>query len=148
MESLNSLQAFSSEANKIQSKYLSWYLTELNQGHKDVALNRDFNEYYLKEWCIRMTVLSYLANTSGDLNLQQDTDLVNELINYCYDKLPDRLRYPIGLNHNGTHSVRHSLSASLDILLERLNNHPESKGINKTFIPQFKEAFMNKISPQ
>lgn len=148
MESLNSLQDFSSEANKIQTKYLSWYLTELKYGHKDVALNRDFNEYYLKEWCIRITVLSYLANTSGDISLQQDTDLVNELINYCYDKLPDRLRYPIGLKHKGTESVRNQFSEILDILFESLNTHPQIKEIDKTFIPKFKEAIMNQIAPK
>ena len=147
MNSLTSLQDFVAKASTIQQEYFSWYLEELQKGNKDISLNSDFNEYYLKEWFIRLTILSHLAYTSSDLGLKQDANFIQELITKCYDKIPENLRYPIGLNNSGVEERRTILSECLDTVFTFLNEQPQLKKIDETHISQLKATIIKQSFP-
>lgn len=147
MNTLNSLQEFTTNASKIQQEYLAWYLEELNNGNKDISLNNRFNEFYIKEWCIRLTILSYLAYTSGDLSTNQDANLIQKLIIECYNQIPENLRYPIGFRKTGIEEGRSILSECLDKVFAYLNTHPQLKKIDESQIPLLKAAIIKQSFP-
>lgn len=142
MNSITSLQDFAAKANTIQQEYLSWYLEELQKGNRDITLNSAFNEYYLKEWVIRLSILSHVAYTSKDLELKQDANFIQELVTECYDKIPEKYRYPIGLNFSGVEESRTMLSGCLDVVLTFLNEHPQLIKLDETQTSQLKAAIL------
>lgn len=145
MNSITSLEDFVAKASTIQQEYLSWYLEELQKGNRDITLNSAFNEYYLKEWVIRLTILSYVSYTSGDTELKQDANFIQELITKSYDKIPEKYRYPIGLNFSGVEDRRAVFSECLDVVLTFLNECPQLQKLDETQISQLKAAIL-KIS--
>ena len=64
MSTITTLNDFGNE--NYTSEYMKWYLEILTSGKNDFELQKEFNDCYLRDRCIRLLVIVYLTWTNGD----------------------------------------------------------------------------------
>lgn len=142
----NTFNQFTDSCNFYVNHYLTWYLSELTNGI-DTGMNTEFNEVYVKNYCIRLIVLAYLAFSNGDLDKPFNNTEINKYIEECYDKVPKENRYPISVKTKSIEDRTKDFEAILDVTINTLNIDPTLKSIDESMLPILKAKLMSKLWP-
>lgn len=142
----NTFNQFTDSCNFYVNHYLTWYLSELSNG-KDTRMNTEFNEVYVKNYCIRLIVLAYLAFSNGDLDKPFNNIEINNYVEECFDKIPRENRYPISLKSKSIEDRTKDFETILDITINTLNTDPTLKSIDESMLGVLKSKLMSKLWP-
>lgn len=146
LDKLNSFDTFKASSEGELYKYLHWYSEEISE-HRDPAMNEEFNEVYVKEYCVRYIVMAYLAFTSGDLDKSYTKDEILKYVHLCYEKIPNYARFPISLKDKDTEERTKDFETILDTTIETLNSDPRLRTIPEEKVPVLKETLKSKLWP-
>lgn len=141
IDKFNSLKSFMENGSKEGNKYLAWYLNEVD--NKNIALNKEFGEVYIKFFNIKPIVLAYTAISTNDLEAEQDVDFVNRLIDYCYNALPEDNKNALSFTSNIKKDRITLLESNIDICIEQLQKRSDLTRIDDELIPKLKGTFVN-----
>lgn len=147
VERFDTFNMFTDSCDRYLQAYLTWYLSELNDGNSDPALNAEFNQVYVKEYAIRLSLMAYLAYTSLSLERPNRKSLTDELINKCYDNIPEEARYPISLRSYSMEERNAIFDTILDKTIETLNTDPRLRQIDDARLPVVKQTLKSKMWP-
>lgn len=92
-------------------------------------MNEEFNEVYVKEYCVRYIVMAYLAYTSDELDISYTKDFILKYVDLCYEKIPNSARFPISLKDKDTEERTKDFETILDTTIETLNSDPRLRTI-------------------
>lgn len=147
LESYDSFQMFTDSCDKPVNKYVTWYLGEVNNGSEQYQKNVEFNEAYIKDYCIRLAVLAYHAFTTGRLDDTINNDEIKNFIELCYKNIPEDSRYPISLKQKSKEERTQEFEKIIDVTVETLNNDPRIKSIDESMLPVLKSTLKSKLWP-
>lgn len=142
----NTFNQFTDSSGAYVNQYLTWYLSELDNG-SDTRMNTEFNEVYIKNYCIRLIVLAYLAFSNSDLDKPFDDAEINKYVNKCFDNIPQEHRYPISLKSKSNEERTKDMETILDVTINTLNTDPTLKSIDDAMLPALKLRLISKIWP-
>lgn len=137
----NSLKSYTENASKEGNKYMTWYLTNIE--NKDMAQNQEFGEAYLRYIVIKPLVLAYIAFSIKDLEAEQDVDFVNSLIDYCYKAIPADNRTAFSFNSSEEEERINQLKTDLDICIQQLQMRSDLTKLDDDFIPLLKATIIS-----
>lgn len=146
LDKLNSFDTFKASSEGELYKYLHWYSEEITE-HRDPAMNEEFNEVYVKEYCVRYIVMAYLAYTSDELDISYTKDFILKYVDLCYEKIPNSARFPISLKDKDTEERTKDFETILDTTIEILNSVPRLRTIPEEKVPVLKETLKSKLWP-
>lgn len=127
LSKLNSLNSYVANASGPTNNFLKWYVEALD--NKDIKVNQEFNQAYVKQGIIRLSVLSYLAFTSGDITAEQNANYVEKLIEECYNAIPKDKNSPFSFNGKNQGSRESIVKGIIDISMKTLEENPNMKSI-------------------
>lgn len=136
----NSLKSFKDNAGKEGSKYMSWYLKDIDK--RDIAQNKEFGEVYLKYFVIKPLVLAYVAFSTGNLEAEQNADFINNIINDCYKAIPEDHKNTFAFNANKKEQRIESLKSDLDICIQELQKRNDLTKMQDDYIPLLKATII------
>lgn len=146
LNKLNSFNTFIESSGGELNKYYHWYFEEISE-HRDPAMNEEFNEAYVKEYCVRLIVMAYLAFTSGDLDKSYTKDEIHKYVDLCYGKIPFSARFPISLKNKDREERTEDFETILDTTIETLNSDPRLQTIPEEIVPVLKGTLKSKLWP-
>lgn len=91
--------------------------------------------------------MAYLAYTSLSLERPNRKSLTDELINKCYDNIPEEARYPISLRSYSMEERNAIFDTILDKTIETLNTDPRLRQIDDAMLPVVKQTLKSKMWP-
>lgn len=144
MHRFDSFNEFTDSAPSYVTRYFEWYLTTFEKG-ADRKINGEFNEAYVKDFCIRLIVLTYLAFSTTDLDKVFQNQEIDEYVNLCYDRIPKADRYPIGLKDRSREERTEEMTRIVDISFDTLNEDPRLESIDPSMLPILKSTILSKI---
>lgn len=147
LNKLNSFNTFNDECSNALNQYLTWYLESLSSNDFDPQVNKEFNELYIKEYCIRYAVLTYLAFTSCDMDKEYNKEYIDSYVNKCYAQIPEELRYPISLDNITIETRTKNFRKIIDIIVDELNADPSLRTIDPEMISVLKQKLIGKMWP-
>lgn len=142
----NTFNEFINSSGVYVNQYLSWYLSELSNG-SDTRMNTEFNEVYVKNYCIRLVTLAYLSLSNGDLNKSFNEEEIRKYIDECYNNIPKENRYPISLKSKSNEERTKDIEIILDETINTLNTDPTLQSIDNEGVLQLKSVLMSKLWP-
>lgn len=146
MQRFCSLQEFTDSASTYLNSYLKWYLGELDKG-KDTKTNTEFNDAYVKEYCLRLIVLTYLTYSNGDLEQSFENNEIDLYVEKCYKNIPEENRYPISLKQKDRKERDKEMEIIVDNSVEILNKDARLSSIDKTMLPIVKSTILSSLWP-
>lgn len=147
IDRFRTFNSFTDSCGSYTKDYLAWYLSELNT-NKDPAINAEFNKVYVKEYSIRLIVFAYLALTARDLSIELDKTLSEELINKCYESIPEEARYPISLKQMSDDDRKAKFGTILDRTIDTLNSDPRLQSVDESMLSVLKLTLIGRLWPE
>lgn len=139
----NSLSSFSQNFAKVLHPYLDWYGDICPD--KDISINNEFNETYLKYTILKFIILTYIANSVNDTEAEQDAKYVDELINNCYMNIPPEYKSVWSFNGTTLQQKTETLTHFLDSAIAYLQNRPDLKKLPAEIILHLKQKCLNSL---
>lgn len=139
----NSLSSYSKNSKEFLNPYLSWYAKIAD--NKDLSVNKEFNETYLKYAVLKTLVLSYIGFSIGDLEKEQDADYINKLINDCYSNIPEESKNVYSYNGEDIPKRTEIFTSFLDNAITYLQNRTDIKSMPTEFIPLLRQQCLNSL---
>lgn len=147
LDRLNTFNLFTDSCGTYVNNYLSWYLNELNEDPRNLSMNKEFNVAYVKEYCVRLIVMSYLAFSYQDLDRAFDSVEIGSRVEECYDNIPENARYPISIKQMDSAERTQNFDAILDVTISTLNADPQIQSVPENMIPILKTTLKSKLWP-
>lgn len=142
-----SLQELTDSAHVHVNVYLQWYLGQLTGNGKDTKTNTEFNEAYVKEYCLRLIVMTFLTYSNGSLDQSFDNKEIDMYVEKCYNNIPDANRYPISLKQKSNEERERDMETIVNNSIDLLNADARLSSIDETMLPIFRSTLLKAMWP-
>ena len=143
MSTITTLNDFGNE--NYTSEYMKWYLEILTSGKNDFELQKEFNDCYLRDRCIRLLVIVYLTWTNGDLNSPIDVDKVNRITSECFNEIPLEYKQIMISGTPNMNNHESAFSNLIDQAMIILGKRDDLRQISEENRTQIKEACIKRL---
>lgn len=144
LDRFDTFNEFSDSCDVYVKNYIDWYLETLSEG-KDLEKNAEFNDVYIKEYCIRYIVMIYWALTNDDLDKSISKEVLDEYINSCYSQIPQEAKYPISLQSIDSETRTRDFNTIIDSTLATLESDPRLQSMPESMLQVLKDKLISKL---